>query len=773
MFVWVRMVCRKLSMVEKRIRSVLVLSVTVSLLFYYTFENEIDMLNSYAETELLPQISRGNVHGGGGGDGVLKDEGIGRGIEDGASELSDVETVVQKNRYFPLLLEHWEMWESEVARPALPKQLNYWTILPKVFLKTGGGGVKQDEDRTLVSRGVVQADHDGAGTGEDKMKLAAIKAVFDKDWELYKQSAWGHDYVRPLSRAATDSTHFATTMILSLEAHYLMGAQDEVSHILEYLSTFNFELGGLPAQWKATTDPTLGALLGAYELIQNPILLEKAEELANIIIHAFDTPPFVPLVPFDVHSPLRNRYPYRRSAVAELAGVSVEFTRLTQLTKNPKYFNAVYNMYSMARNSNGHFDLPGLITDFVDPSGCELATIGDDNAAAAGMKTIYNGKYVNCLSVNAFQYPAGTHNTGADNAVSDAAWVHENRVEYYSWDGLEAWYRSLLEMSQLIVDPEFSEKFGKMFTDAMNAIIKYMLFEPALPKPNSSEKTPQSQIRLLSSVRTWSHDEVLEHSNIVKVMRQFDMSSKSCSFPGMLALASKVFPEFETQYITAAKEVLEGCFRIHDILGVIPSSLHLDVCPEPGCFFDSDAKRQKIKDGYYNENNGKKAIVDGIKITQSSKDRLQDDDSEEEQQEAQYVFVDGALPYTLNLESWDENRPLFINAWNNTYNLDSNLVESLFYMYRITGDSSWRQVSWSLWESTMNKLTEHSAKGYKELKTSTYEDVFLDTRADQMPPEWFSKTLKYYYLMFSNESQVANLNEWIISSKGNMFHKPT
>lgn len=41
----------------RRVRSVLLLFITISLLFYYTFQNEIDILNSYALNDSLPSIN--------------------------------------------------------------------------------------------------------------------------------------------------------------------------------------------------------------------------------------------------------------------------------------------------------------------------------------------------------------------------------------------------------------------------------------------------------------------------------------------------------------------------------------------------------------------------------------------------------------------------------------------------------------------------------------------------------------------------------------------
>lgn len=93
----------------RRVRSVLLLFITISLLFYYTFQNEIDILNSYALNDSLPSINNyeHNTEGSSkldppdlsstGSDRIATDK------ENGnvAVDLSDPATLREKTSTFP------------------------------------------------------------------------------------------------------------------------------------------------------------------------------------------------------------------------------------------------------------------------------------------------------------------------------------------------------------------------------------------------------------------------------------------------------------------------------------------------------------------------------------------------------------------------------------------------------------------------------------------------------------------------------------------------
>ncbi|KAL2154847.1 hypothetical protein VTH82DRAFT_3523 [Thermothelomyces myriococcoides] len=73
-------------------------------------------------------------------------------------------------------------------------------------------------------------------------------------------------------------------------------------------------------------------------------------------------------------------------------------------------------------------------------------------------------------------------------------------------------------------------------------------------------------------------------------------------------------------------------------------------------------------------------------------------------------------------------------------------VESLFYMWRITGDPKYREWGWEMFKSFMNYTAVADNGGFTSL--SNANKIPPITR-DNMESFWLAETLKYFYLLFS------------------------
>ena len=83
-------------------------------------------------------------------------------------------------------------------------------------------------------------------------------------------------------------------------------------------------------------------------------------------------------------------------------------------------------------------------------------------------------------------------------------------------------------------------------------------------------------------------------------------------------------------------------------------------------------------------------------------------------------------------------------------------IESVFIMYRITGDSYWREKGWAMFEAIRKYTTS-------KFGASGLEDVTSDTivHLDVMESFWLAETLKYLYLLFSNPDLI-NLDDYVL-----------
>ncbi|KAJ8608797.1 hypothetical protein MRB53_039482 [Persea americana] len=83
-----------------------------------------------------------------------------------------------------------------------------------------------------------------------------------------------------------------------------------------------------------------------------------------------------------------------------------------------------------------------------------------------------------------------------------------------------------------------------------------------------------------------------------------------------------------------------------------------------------------------------------------------------------------------------------------THNLQRpETVESLFYMWRITGNEVYRTLGWEMFEAFLNHTVTPDGKGFSSLSSVVQIPPPL---RDNMESFWMAETLKYFYLLFSS-----------------------
>ncbi|KAK3336476.1 endoplasmic reticulum mannosyl-oligosaccharide 1,2-alpha-mannosidase [Cercophora scortea] len=88
-------------------------------------------------------------------------------------------------------------------------------------------------------------------------------------------------------------------------------------------------------------------------------------------------------------------------------------------------------------------------------------------------------------------------------------------------------------------------------------------------------------------------------------------------------------------------------------------------------------------------------------------------------------------------------------------------VESLFYMWRITGDIKYRDWGWDMFKSFVNYTAVDEGGGFTSLSNA---NVIPPVMKDNMESFWLAETLKYFYLLFSPDDLLP-LDKVIINTE--------
>jgi len=87
-------------------------------------------------------------------------------------------------------------------------------------------------------------------------------------------------------------------------------------------------------------------------------------------------------------------------------------------------------------------------------------------------------------------------------------------------------------------------------------------------------------------------------------------------------------------------------------------------------------------------------------------------------------------------------------------------------MHRITGDPHWREVGWEMFRAIEQYTrTTHGHSAISDVTSNA------PTQDNSMESFWIAETLKYFYLLFSDEN-VINLDEWVLNTEAHPFKRP-
>lgn len=173
---------------------------------------------------------------------------------------------------------------------------------------------------------------------ESALLAQRVKDEMRHAWQGYKQYAWGHDALKPRSKAPHDwyGTSLLMTPVDALDTLILMGLKDEADEARELIATkLSFDQD-LNVQNFEITIRLLGGLLSGYQLSGDARLLAKAEDLGKRLLPVFDSPTGLPYT----HVNLRTgQVSGKRSNPAETGTLVLEFGMLSKLAGNPVYFD--------------------------------------------------------------------------------------------------------------------------------------------------------------------------------------------------------------------------------------------------------------------------------------------------------------------------------------------------------------------------------------------------------------------------------------------------
>ncbi|TRX95954.1 hypothetical protein FHL15_003096 [Xylaria flabelliformis] len=729
-----------------------------------------------------------------------------------------------------------------------------------------------------------------------------VKAEMERGWAGYWKYARGHDELSPVSKKYRDPfCGWAATLVDSLDTLWIMGMEEEFKEALLEVEKIDFTIGKRPEiPVFETTIRYLGGLIAAYDVSGGKsggydILLEKALELAEILMGVFDTPNRMPVLYYN-WKPSFASQPRRaptNAGVAELGSLAMEFTRLAQITKENKYYDAV------ARITDAFYEwqesgtsIPGIFPEQVDASGCNRTAQNELEAAQSA------------ADIEAYDETDSNNSLDAGAAGEDNELDFESDVKAKSQpDRLDKAESSVLKRSRkssalnLNVVKKKNPKTGKVELIAGERILPECVSQGLtsggwgaeqysmggsqdstyeyFPKQwlllgGLEPKYKELHLKVSEAVKKWllfrpmvpDNRDILFSAKITTsgepetdAKWQYEVTHLTCFVGGMFAMGGKIF-EVPAD-VEIGKKLTEGCVWAYESTptGIMPEGAHVLPCPDAkNCHWNQTLYEQTLDPAFesrdeqveeYRERKAKaKAAVEKARMekqnaqdlrsstgktgrpNKSTPDEKPLEDSpvdhnnarvgkrapvglEDDTMESRPVKnkkapaldddledsdpVPGFKKSTISQvplqddEDTDEDDPLrplshkewvankieseklpkgFVNVNWRSYILRPEAIESVWYMYRITGDKKWQDEGWKMFEAIVRHTTT-------EVGSSAIDNVLSTNpkQSDEMESFWTAETLKYFYLLYS-EPNLISLDQWVLNTEAHPFKRP-
>ncbi|KAM0279262.1 hypothetical protein ACHAQH_004719 [Verticillium albo-atrum] len=486
----------------------------------------------------------------------------------------------------------------------------------------------------------------------------AVLNAFRRSWASYQEHAWTWDELMPVSGQGKNSFGgFAASIVDSLDTLWIMGLRPEFDQAVRTVALIDWDNTTMTSiNMFETTIRHLGGLISAYDLSGEPVLLAKAIELGDMLYVGFDTENGMPPFWFKFTA---AKYGHQvggdRDSSASGCSMSMEFTRLSQITGDHKYYDATERVKQFLRDTQKDTLIPGMWPAFLN--------------------------YRKMLANDA-------HFTIGGQA--------------------DSLYEYLPKMHALLGgrDPQYA----KMTEDALDTVLKNLVFSPLVP-----DNADILFVGNANAHKTRANEHVPE------------MQHLSCFAGGMYALASRLLNR--PDYMSTAEKITRGCVWSYK---AFPTGLMAEIGSHVSC----------------------------AQLTTPPSTDLQ----------APCEWSDEAWKRQTFSRGVQDTMPKgFRSVRDPHYLLRPEAIESVFYMWRVTGAQEWRDAAWDMFQAIVSATETKLA--YSAIRSVNVAEGLETEKTDSMESFWFSETLKYFYLIFSDDD-VLSLDEWVLNTEAHPFKRP-
>ncbi|XP_060763373.1 mannosidase, alpha, class 1B, member 1b [Neoarius graeffei] len=235
------------------------------------------------------------------------------------------------------------------------------------------GSVIKKNEVTNAKKKETQPESEDSSVVESR--LEAVREAFRHAWKGYKEFAWGHDELKPISKSYTEWFGLGLTLIDALDTMWILGLKKEFEEARQWVATHLSFGKSIEVNLFESTIRIMGGLLSTYHLTGDSLFLEKAKDIGSRLMPAFSTPSKIPYSDVNIGTGVAHPPHWTSdSTVAEVTTIQLEFRELSRLTGDPKYQDAVMQVMKQVHKLEGKHD--GLVPMFINTNSGQFTHLG-------------------------------------------------------------------------------------------------------------------------------------------------------------------------------------------------------------------------------------------------------------------------------------------------------------------------------------------------------------------------------------------------------------
>ncbi|KAJ7210456.1 glycoside hydrolase family 47 protein [Mycena pura] len=538
-----------------------------------------------------------------------------------------------------------------------------------------------------------------------------VKRAFMHAYHGYEELAAPHDELMPLSNGSSDLLNgWGLTAVDSLDTMLLMKLNGEYSRALAQVSKTTFPLPKTSLQDKfapyfETVIRYLGGFLSGYAISQDPNLLRLAEDLAQKLDPVFDK--YNKVFPaFSVNTQSGEVDGPEIGNLAEMASLQLEYLYLAKATGKKRYYDRASKVINALANSDLHRTGGMMPIKWNLTSGLPADSRLSVGGLADSAHEYFLKQYL--LTGKTDKRSLEIYIRTTTHIISNLLYVSPTRRLLYATDTSHE------------TDQHAGRPSHKM--DHLSCFLPGLLALGAHTLPLDDSTALGLDLRTLGAGLGWAER-------------------------GYAALARQ--PSLRETHLWAATGLAETCYLLYadQPTGLAPDEVLIKI---------GSARWGLGEDGEWQEGGGQRWLdeVEAWRTKAASsgtwKGRRLPPGVGEDLRPVIYTEQERQTGKGLGRDYAIRQKE---------YLLRPEVVESFYILWRVTGETRWREMGWRIFQAIERET--RTSSGYAGLKTV---EISPGLKMDQMPSYFLAETLKYLYLLFINDDPFP-LDAWVFNTE--------